>query len=243
MRWKFAGGNLEPSFTLFGPAHLATLGVIGALCLAVPQGVRVAADRGLTAHVARFLAALLLCQEVIKLWVFVGIYDLPLAQKLPLDLCRLNAFLCAAMLLKRSYSLFEIAYFWTMAGSVAAMLTPDLPYGFPHPLFVIFFLSHALVVLAVVFAIFAYRFKPTLKSVGKAFAVSLLYMAIIMPVNYLLDTNYFYLRAKPPGPSALDLFGPWPWYVIVSVFIGRALFFICYAPFAVLRFRHGTRPR
>ena len=235
------GGNLESSFTLFGPAHLTTLGVIVALCLTIPRGVRFAVNGGRITHVARFLAALLLFQEVIKLWVFVGIYDLPLAQKLPLDLCRLNAFLCAAMLLKRSYSLFEVAYFWSMAGSVAAMVTPDLAHGFPHSLFVIFFLTHALVVFAVLFAIFAYQFWPTLRSVGKAFAVSLLYMALIVPINYLLDTNYFYLRAKPDGPSALDLFGPWPWYVIVGVFAALVLFLVSYAPFAALSFRHRNQ--
>ena len=34
--------------------------------------------------------------------------------------------------------------------------------------------------------------------------------------NEAADTNYGYLQRKPEG-SILDLFGPWPWYVVQEI--------------------------
>lgn len=223
---------MASEFRLFDPSHLVTLGLILAACLAVRPLARASVHSGWDRRFAMLVAAVFVLLEMIKLWVFVEVFDFPVVQKLPLDLCRMNALLSAVMLVRRSYSIFEVTYFWTFAGSVAALLTPDLRQGFPHPFYLLFFFSHALVVLTSLFAIFAWDFAPRLRSVGKALLATALYAAVILPLNYLLDANYLYLRAKPARASVLDFFGPWPWYLPGLAMLCIFVCLVCYVPFA-----------
>lgn len=220
-------------FVLFGTGHLLTLGVVAALAVAV---ARLAAGAGGDAQ-ARILAVLLVAQELVKLYAFIGVLDHPWQRSLPLDLCRINELLCTAMLLTRRYRLFEVAYFWSMAGSVGAMATPDLAHGFPHPLFALFFLGHGLVVLAVVHAIAGFGFRPRFSSLLLALAVSAGYAALIAPVNLLLDANYLFLREPPESATLIGLLGPWPVYLLGLFALSAVLSALAYLPFA--RFWRG----
>jgi uncharacterized membrane protein YwaF len=59
-------------------------------------------------------------------------------------------------------------------------------------------------------------------------------------VDWVLDSNYGYLRAKPAQASLYDYLGPWPWYLLSLEALAVALFLLCYAPFALLdRLRRG----
>jgi hypothetical integral membrane protein (TIGR02206 family) len=181
------------------------------------------------------LAMLLLTQEGIKLWYYIGVVGQPWQRSLPLDLCRINELLCAAMLLTRSRDIFRVAYFWAMAGSVAAMLTPDLAHGFPTPQFVLFFVGHGLVVLAVIHAVFGFGFTLTARDVGFALAVTGAYTALMALVNLLLDANYLFLREKPAQASVVDVLGPWPYYVLGLMAIAVAACWLVYLPFPLAR--------
>jgi hypothetical protein len=41
----------------------------------------------------------------------------------------------------------------------------------------------------------------------------------VFAFNVVVGTNYGYLNAKPSAASALDLLGPWPWYLLAEVVI------------------------
>jgi len=43
-----------------------------------------------------------------------------------------------------------------------------------------------------------------------------IYAAFVGAFDALYKTNYMYLRAKPQTDSLLTIFGPWPWYILVS---------------------------
>ena len=120
-----------------------------------------------------------------------------------------------------------------MAGTVQAILTPDLPFGFPSLLYVSFFIGHGLVIVGVIYAVVVMGLRPTLASVGRALLATLAYAALIAPLNMALGTNYLYLRHKPEGASLMDYFGPWPWYLFVLLGVGTVIFLLCYAPIAV----------
>ena len=220
-----------PAFELFGLNHLAVLAATLALALLTGR----ASERADVGGLARTLAWLLLLAAALKPILYVGVYGQPLAQSLPLDLCRINEFFCALMLLARSYRTFEIAYFLAMAGSTSALLMPDLLHGFPDPRFVSFFFSHGLSVIAVLYAIFAFGFRPTLGSVGRVMVFLALYTAAIAAINLLIGSNYLFLCRKPEGASLLDFLGPWPIYVAAMFAIAIAACFLCYLPFASRR--------
>jgi hypothetical integral membrane protein (TIGR02206 family) len=183
------------------------------------------------------MALVLLLLVVLKPILFINIYDEPWGRSLPLDLCRINEFLCIYMLLARSYGAFEVAYF-LMIGSVSALLMPDLHFGFRDPRFVLFFVSHGIAVLAVLYAIVGYGFRPTLRSVKRVLIFLGTYTLIIAGLNLVLDANYLFLREKPAGASVLDYMGPWPVYVIALFGLAIALCLLCYLPFANWRGHH-----
>lgn len=218
-------------FVLFGGEHLLTLVLMLVLALVVSR----VAPRDRHLRLAWLMVVLLIAQEVVKLYVFVGVYDRSWKESLPLDLCRANQFLCVYMLVRHSYRVFEVAYFWAMGGSLAALITPDIAYGFPDPRFLMFFFSHGLVVLATLYAIFGYGFRPRLRSIAVALGITGGYALIVGCLNYLLDTNYLFLRAKPEVPTVLDLLGPSPIYVLGLFGLAILVCFLCYAPFALTR--------
>ena len=97
-----------------------------------------------------------------------------------------------------------------MAGTLQAVITPDLYTGFPSYGFFKYWITHVGLVLLVIHYLVCFELYPTAKSMLTAFGWLNIYVLALMPVNYMLEANYFYLMAKPINPSVLDYFGPWP---------------------------------
>ena len=216
-----------PAFDLFGPSHLTALALTLLACVAM---IRVSPTL-VVSPIARAMAYALLVLVIVKPILYIFVYDWPWTNSLPLALCRINEFLVIYMLLKRSYRVFEIAYFLAI-GSIFALLTPDLPVDFPDLRFLLFFVSHGLSVVAVLYGISGYGFRPTLRSVGRVFVFLASYTVLIAILNVLLDANYLFLMQKPEGASILDYLGPWPIYVFAMIGVAVVLCLLCYLPFA-----------
>ena len=71
---------------------------------------------------------------------------------------------------------------------------------------------------------------PTAKGILKTFGWLNVYVVALLPLNYLLDANYFYLIEKPLNPSVLDFFGPWPVYILVAEILVMGFFAIAMIP-------------
>ena len=59
----------------------------------------------------------------------------------------------------------------------------------------------------------------TWRSYRFAVGTTALWAVVVMTFNSLSGTNYGYLNRKPSVGTLLDLFGPWPGYVVVEVLV------------------------
>lgn len=228
--------NELPPFVPFGQSHIMMLLVVLIAVVIIPWATR-RLSQSTGRGIALVIAAVLFLNEVVVSLLDMYVYQLSLAESLPLQLCAVAALLTAWMLWRRSYAAYEIVYFWGIGGSIAAMLTPDLSVGFPHPRFFHFFLGHGLIMLGVMHATFAWQFRPGLRSVGKAIMASIVLMLVIGLLNELLGTNYMYLCAKPAQNTLMDAMGVWPWYLLTLIVAGSAVYLLCLVPFLLLRKR------
>lgn len=218
-------------FQLYSYAHMIPLGILLGFSIVMYGFRRQLCQARINKAVRCSLALLLVLQEVsYQVWVVeYGYWHIGSA--LPLHLCGVTALLSAVMLIKRSGAIFEIVYFWGLAGASQALFTPDLGnYSFPHFLYYKFFLSHMAIILAVLFMTWVESCRPTLKSVGKTLLATNGYALLVGMVNYFAGGNYLYLCSKPQGASLLDYLGPWPWYILSLEIILVISCLICYLP-------------
>jgi hypothetical integral membrane protein (TIGR02206 family) len=220
---------MTTNFQLFGAAHLAILGgvLLAAAVLAAVERRYLAGRKGLRAGLG---AALLV--ETAWWYAYMPWHGQPLfPANLPLELCDVTLFLTAIALLTLSPAVFDLAYYWALAGTSMALLTPDLWERFPSLSTVHFFIAHGLVVASVLYLVWSRQARPRPGSVARAMLALNLWAALDGVFDWLFKTNYIYLRAKPAGASLLDVLGPWPWYIAATEGVALGLFVLLYLPF------------
>jgi len=212
-----------PIFQPFDPDHWAVLGLVAVASLVMgasaPRVRRIQDDRLLRGG----LALIVVGNELVS-WIHAVLQG---RWGLPFQLCDLAVLVMAWALLGRHRGVAELAFFWGLAGSLQAVLTPDLAEGFPSYPWMRFFLGHSVIVLSAVYLAVRGRVQPTTGSVWRGWLISNIYVVIAGLLNWRLGTNFGYLASKPAHPSLLDYLGPWPFYILGMEVIGLALFFIC----------------
>ncbi len=138
-----------------------------------------------------------------QLWqVFHGVWDF--ADSLPLHLCRLTSYLGIYTMFTKNTKVFEIAYFWSLAG-VVSILFPDILYGPDRYRYYHFMASHILFFYMYMYMLFVLGFKLTFQSFKKSFiALFILAVFFIIPIDNLFHINYMYLLE--PGDTPFTLF-------------------------------------
>jgi hypothetical integral membrane protein (TIGR02206 family) len=217
-------------FQAFGAQHLITLAVILIGSTLLPLAVNRLGSSRITALACRSLGGAILALKVGEgFWYFAK--GVPWPFLLPLQLCDLAAFVTAATLFRRSPRWFEPAYFWAMAGTLQALLTPDVAMGFPSSEFGFFFVPHGLVIAGVFFATGTLGLRPRPGAVFRVAAMTLAACAVAGAANRRWGTNYLYLREKPGAASLMDWLGPWPWYLLSLVPVALLFMALWYSPF------------
>jgi hypothetical integral membrane protein (TIGR02206 family) len=219
---------------LLAPEHVIALVVISVAAVALVVAARRSPGRWL-----EVLAVVLVVDEV-SWWLYLlagGVPGSRLAQSLPLQLCDVAIFVAAAALWTRNRMLVEVTYFWGLAGTVQALVTPDLPQHFPSYPYWQYYIAHGGVVGAALLLVVGMRLHPRPWAAVRVAGLTLAYAAVVAIVDALTMSNYLYLRSKPPSATLLDILGPWPVYIASATLIGIALFAILDAPF---RLRPGA---
>lgn len=190
-----------------------------------------------TTMVARGLAVVLLAKGA--LWIFTAVDPGPWSVRtgLPLYLCDISVFIAAAACWWRIPLLVELTYFWGLAGVLQAIVTPELPNGFPHLLFIQYTVGHLAVVSAAVYLTVGLRIAPRPGATVRVFAITVGYTAAVGILDWITGANYMLLRHRPPTWSLLSIMGHWPWYILGATGLAVLFFTLLDAPFWASRRR------
>ncbi|GIK11002.1 MAG: hypothetical protein JETCAE02_04490 [Anaerolineaceae bacterium] len=232
----FAYDYAGAPFQLFGAAHLAALGALALIAIGLTRFK--GAGETTRKKVRITLGVFLWVNEAVwHLWNLAwGHWDVQ--TMLPLNACSILIWLSGFMLIFRNYAIYEFAYFMGIGAAFQYLLTPDLGiYGFPHLRFFQTFLSHGILLISAVYMTVVEEFRPTWKSFWRVAVGTNLYMLVVYPINVWLGSNYLVINGKPATASLLDLFPPWPVYILYMEAMGFVTFLILYLPFAVKDWR------
>lgn len=204
-------------FEAFSTEHLVL--ITGFLVVCVALAVLGRAHRGTPAEVRfrRGFALLIPCFTVPMqvLQLLPGDYDL--GTSLPLQLCDLAWVAAMVALWTRHWAATALVYFWGLTLTVQGILTPSLEQPFPDPRYIMFWGMHFFTVWAAVYLTFGLKVRLSWRSYRFVVAWTAVWAVTVMGFNTLMGTNYGYLNRKPAVGTVLDLFGPWPGYVVVEV--------------------------
>ncbi len=228
-------------FSLFDTPHLMALGIISLICLSFFYFRTVWSET--EKRIFRYgLAAFILVAELSWHW-WVITYDQWTIQKmLPLHLCSVFIWLSIIMLARKSYGIFELAYFLGIGGAMQALLTPDAGiYGFPHFRAFQTFADHGGLFVACVYMAVVEGYRPTLQSFKRVFLWTNIYLVFVFFVNMLIGSNYLFVAHKPDFPSLLDVLAPWPWYILQLEVIAFLICAVLYLPYALMDWRNRTQ--
>ncbi|MBC7981363.1 MAG: TIGR02206 family membrane protein [Armatimonadetes bacterium] len=162
-------------------------------------------------------------------------YPKALDNILPFHLCDLTAIIAGFALITRKPVLCTLTYFWGLAGTVQALLTPAITIGPPQLPFIHFFIQHFTIVATALYLpiVLGWRPKrPWWRSPVEVFAISIVYQGTALLINLLLKTNFAFASRPPDNPSLIDHLGPWPIYLFVLQAIALILYFLLTLPFA-----------
>jgi hypothetical integral membrane protein (TIGR02206 family) len=225
------------------PFHPFTQQHFAALAAGAAAGVMiiVAGKRGGQVWTSRLLAAVCLSAFPLSLLAWLNVDgEKSLDNLLPLQLCDVAAIAAGIALLTKRPLPSALTYFWGLAATLQALLTPALTIGFPSPAYFMFFIQHFAIVIAAVYlpVVNGWRPKPPLwRGPLEAYAWSLAYLAVAGMANWLTGSNFAFAARPPTNPSLIDSLGPWPWYLLSMQALALGFFLILALPFFVRRSR------
>ena len=232
--------NLPP-FLRFSSSHLAAMFLSLAFFIYIPYLINKNPKVSWVDIFSKSLGILLIGNELG--WV---LYKLSLghtnwAEFMPFELCTINAYLLGIILIiKPSYAIFEVIYFWGIAGTVQGIITPRLFAGYPHYLFFEYFITHTGIVLAILVLIFRYKWEVTWLSLWRAILWLQVPALINLVFDFTFNVNYMFMRELPKVSSVLDYFGQWPLYIFVCEIFALISFIFYLVPFLLFRRQKKT---
>ena len=218
------------------PHYWAAVAIGAVVCVVMCWGSRRHPDT-VGVRAGRALAVVLAVDSTLFLAAPVLDGRASLQTLLPLSLCDVALVVTIVTLWRTTWALgVELTYFWGLAGTMQAVVTPDLTADFPSPVFIGFVVAHLGIVIAALYLVVGMRRVPRPGSVRRIFAITLGYTGFVAVVDALTGANYMYLAAPPENASLLSLLGPWPWYIPSAAVVALVLFVLLDLPF-----RRGRR--
>jgi hypothetical integral membrane protein (TIGR02206 family) len=215
--------HAERQFSMYGPSHWAALAVF-----AIGSVLLVWIGRRQSETQARLLGRVLAA-------LTVAIYAAELAyllsppaidRSVPLRLTDLATVTAAYALWSGRQWAYALTYYWGLVLSSQALISPAFTSpDFPSIQFLAFWGTHLLVVWAAIYLTWGRGMRPTWHSYRIVVVTTAIWAVVTLTFNRIAGTDYGFLNHKPATASALDVLGPWPFYILT----GGALLVIVWA--------------
>ena len=133
---------------------------------------------------------------------------------LPLHLCRISFIICFITLLSKTQWMYEWCLFLAIPAGFHSLLTPELTNGTSNWFFFDYYFVHAGMLLAPLYLTLIMEMRPRKRAWLHTFYRLQIPVVFIFPLNFIINSNYMYLKAKPIVENPL-LIGQWPYYILV----------------------------
>ncbi len=217
-------------FHLLSPLHLAILIAIPATAALLTFATRKYPTSAISIRVS--VAALLTADGLIWYAYRYYVQGVRFPDLLPLELCDASFWLTAVALLTLEEHTFDLAYYWGIAGSGMALLTPYLRTPLHTFQSFQYFTGHALLIIGVLYLIWSRQTHPRPRSWWFAWWTLNVFGVVIALIDFFGGTNFMYLRQKPTSSSLFDILGPWPWYILGADLVALVFFRLMQLPFS-----------
>ncbi len=139
---------------LLSAEHIGTVAAIVVIVTAILVAARL--RRGSWTVTAARILAIVLAGDEIAWWIYLvatHANKADLLYALPFQLCDAAIIISAIALWTRQQLLIEVTYFWGLAGTFQALITPDIPSHFPSFTYIQYYVAHGGVVAAALFLV------------------------------------------------------------------------------------------
>ena len=213
------------TFDLFGNDHILSIILIiifYVLFLCFNEKIGIKNKSKIFPIVLSFIILSLDISEDIIRYI-TGYYSIE--KDLPLQLCAIGIYVAVVALLKKNQIAFELIFYWGLVGASQAILTPDSDL-FELKIFFIYSQAyHSALIFAVLWLVIKCNMRMQIEYIPRVVLITNLVVVVVSVINYLLDSNYMFLRVKPNSVSPF-LIGDWPVYIIMVQFFSIVIVFL-----------------
>jgi len=236
--------NSAPEFHPWSPSHFVVIFLTIALPFILALIVHRTKSPRLERSIRLTISALLIINYLAYVFVARNFGVDRWYKLMPLQLCDWAMIVIIVALWTGSRRWLEIAYFWGIGGTLQAIITPNLQFGFPDLRFISFFVAHCGIIIGIVFLMLIYGFRPRPIGILRTFAWTEVYFVVAFTTDLLTGENYGFLLHKPEAASLLSFLSDSRLLYLIEFHILAFVFFaLLYAPFAIVDLvRKGETP-
>lgn len=164
-----------------------------------------------------------------------------LNKRLPFHLCGFSSVItCFILFIDKKQYWFEFLFYAGVLGGLNALFTPLIDnYTGTNFFYIEYFYSHTSIIILPLYMYYFMDMKLTKYSWLRCFLIINVLLVFIMPIDFLIDANYMYLK-EPPAVDHPLVSGEWPYYLVNLEFAILFLLYFTYHLFNTPLLRNKT---
>ncbi len=239
LKYFFGKGETE-EFTNFTLAHIIPILVAAAVIYVIYRFRDNICETKNEMYFRYIIAFTMIISEMSYYWRLIAVPSLnpnPV-DHLPISVCGWVAVFGSYMVVGKSQALFDICYFWSLCGTIFALITPTvITYTGPTRFrYYQFWVEHLIGYVAVFYMIFVHKMRPNKKSFLRAYLALVVLAVIAYFANVIIGpgANYLFMAKPEATPSILDILPPnFALRILIMVAAVTVLFVLAYLPWYI----------